>query len=314
MKVSTLDLNLLIVLDVVLEEGSVSRAAPRLNMSVPAVSRALGRLRVTLGDPLMVRSGRGLQPTATALDLKPRVRALVDQARALLDTDAVTPRAFARTFTVLAPSEAIASTGARLLDRITAQAPGVRLRFRTAGPAAEEAEAVRDGTADLAISVNAGKHADLHAQGLVREPLTAAVRVGHDLAAGPVTAPRFAAWPHVMTSRRGRLAAALDTTLSDLGQPRTVACCVPDFLTGLQLASTTDLVAIAPARLVARFGAGLGVIAIEAPVPLRPLRVSQLWHPRHHHDPAHQWLRGHVAATAVLPSGPPGPAGVSPLP
>ena len=59
MKVSTLDLNLLVVLDVVLEEGSVSRAAPRLNMSVPAVSRALGRLRAALGDPLMVRSGRG---------------------------------------------------------------------------------------------------------------------------------------------------------------------------------------------------------------------------------------------------------------
>ena len=78
-----MDLNLLVVLDVLLEEESVSRAAERLNMSVPAVSRALGRLRAALGDPLLVRSGRGLRPTATAVDLKPRVRALIDQARAL---------------------------------------------------------------------------------------------------------------------------------------------------------------------------------------------------------------------------------------
>src|ERR1700723_1811702 len=75
-----MDLNLLVVLDVLLEEESVSRAAERLNMSVPAVSRALGRLRTALGDPLLVRSGRGLRPTATAVDLKPRGRALIDQA------------------------------------------------------------------------------------------------------------------------------------------------------------------------------------------------------------------------------------------
>jgi DNA-binding transcriptional LysR family regulator len=303
-KVSALDLNLLVVLDVVLEEGSVSRAASRLNMSVPAVSRALGRLRVALGDPLMVRSGRGLQPTATALDLKPRVRALVDQARTLLDTGTATPHAFARAFTVLAPPDTIASSGALLLERVAAEAPGVELRFLAAGPTAAEPEAVRDGTADLTVSVNAGKHADLHAQGLVREPLTAVVRAGHDLAEGPVTSPRFAAWPHVMTSRRGRLASSLDPALAELGHPRTVACCVPDFLTSLHLAGTTDLVAIAPVRLVAQFGTALGVIPIESPVPLRQLRVSQLWHPRHHHDPAHQWLRRHVAETAALPYGP----------
>jgi DNA-binding transcriptional LysR family regulator len=301
MKVSALDLNLLVVLDVVLEEGSVSRAASRLNMSVPAVSRALGRLRVALGDPLMVRSGRGLQPTATALDLKPRVRALVGQAHALLDAGTAAPHALNRTFTVLAPPEAIVSAGALLLDRVAVEAPGVRLRFLPAGPATDEAQEVRDGTADLAISVNAGKHADLHAKGLVREPLTAVVRAGHDLATGRVTPLSFTAWPHLMTSRRGRLASSLDSALAGLGHPRTVTCCVPDFLTALHLAGTTDLVAIAPGRLVARFATSLSLTPIEAPVPLRQLRISQLWHPRHHDDPAHQWLRRHVTETAVIP-------------
>jgi DNA-binding transcriptional LysR family regulator len=156
----------------------------------------------------------------------------------------------------------LASAGALLLDQVAAEAPSVKLRFLAVGPATAEAEAVRDGTADLTISVNAGKHADLHAQGLVREPPTAVVRTGHDLATGPVTPPRFAAWPHVMTSRRGRLASSLDAVLAERGH-------------------------------------------------LRQLRISQLWHPRHHHDPAHQWLRRHITQTAALPNG---PADDSPLP
>ena len=212
---------------------------------------------------------------------------------------------------MLAPPEAIASAGALLLDRIAAEAPGVKLRFLPAGPATDEAAEVRDGTADLAISVNAGKHADLHAKGLVREPLTAVVRTGHDLATGRVTPLSFAAWPHVLTSRRGRLASSLDAALAELGHPRTVTCCVPDFLTGLHLAGTTDLVAIAPVRLVARFATSLSLAQIEAPVPLRQLRISQLWHPRHHDDPAHQWLRRHVTETAATPHS---PAHDSPLP
>jgi len=291
-----MDLNLLVVLDVLLEEESVSRAAERLNMSVPAVSRALGRLRAALDDPLLARSGRGLRPTAAAVDLKPGVRALIDQARALTKAD---PASATRTFTIMAPADIIVAVGAALLDRITADEPRARLRLMSTDHAADEAEAVRDGIADAAISVNAAKHAGLHSHGLVRAPLTAVVRTGHDLAAGAVTPERFAAWPHVMTSRHGRLRSATDTALASLGHSRTVACSVPDFGTALQLASTSDLVAIAPAPLVTRLHGALGLAPINAPLTLRPLRVSLLWHPRQHQDPAHQRLRSHITALAA---------------
>jgi DNA-binding transcriptional LysR family regulator len=294
-----MDLNLLVVLDVLLEEESVSRAAERLNMSVPAVSRALGRLRAALGDPLLVRSGRGLRPTAAAVDLKPRVRALIDQARALAGADTASG---IRTFTIMAPADVIATAGAGLLDRIAADEPGTRLRLMSTDHAADEAEAVRDGIADAAISVNAAKHADLHSLGLVRAPLTAVVRTGHDLATGAVTPERFSAWPHVMTSRHGRLRSATDTALAGRGHPRAVTCSVPDFGTALQLASTSDLVAIAPASLVTRLHTVLGLIAINAPLTLRPLRVSLLWHPRQNRDPAHQRLRSHITALAANPA------------
>lgn len=290
-----MDLNLLVVLDAVLEEASVSRAAQRLNMSVPAVSRALGRLRAMLGDPLMVRSGRGLQPTATAVDLKPRVRALIDQARALTGGG---PARAARTFTIIAPADVIAVAGAALLARVAADAPGTQLRLLGAGRAADEAGAVRDGLADAAIAINAAKHADLHSQGLVREPLTIAVRAGHDLAAGPVTLARLAAWPHVLTSGNGRLHTALDAALAEAGHARAVACTVPDFGCALHLAAASDLVAIAPLALVTRLQA-VGLATADFPLPRKSLRVSLLWHPRHHHDPAHQRLRAHIAALAL---------------
>jgi DNA-binding transcriptional LysR family regulator len=301
MKASMMDLNLLVILDVLLEEESVSRAAERLNMSVPAVSRALGRLRTALDDPLLVRSGRGLRPTAAAVDLKPRVRALIAQARAL--TRAGTASGI-RTFTIMAPGDVIATAGAVLLDRIAGAAPRTRLRLMSTDHASDEAETVREGIADAAISVNAARHADLHSLGLVRAALTAVVRTGHDLATGAVTPERFAAWPHVMTSRHGRLRSATDTAMASLGHPRTVACSVPDFRTALHLASTSDLVAIAPASLVTRLHAALGLTEITAPLALRPLRVSLLWHPRQHQDPAHQWLRSQITALAA-DAGPP---------
>lgn len=300
-----MDLNLLVVLDAVLEEGSVSRAAGQLNMSVPAVSRALGRLRAALGDPLMVRSGRGLQPTATAVNLKPQVRALIRQARDLLDPDDISS-ALTRTFTIMAPADVIASGGPRLLGRIAAEAPGARLRLLGTDRTCGEADAVRDGTADIVISVNAAKHADLHAQGLVREPLTVVVRTGHDLASGPVTPERFTAWPRVAISRHGRLTSSLDTALADRGHSPAVICCVPDFVTGLQLVAASDLVTIAPLSLVIRLQAALGLTPVEAPLTLKPLRVSQLWHPRHHHDPAHQWLRTRIQELATGDTDSPG--------
>jgi DNA-binding transcriptional LysR family regulator len=298
-KTSLMDLNLLVVLDVLLEEESVSRGAERLNMSVPAVSRALGRLRAALDDPLLVRSGRGLRPTAAAVDLKPRVRTLIDQARALTRSDTVTEP---RTFTIMAPSDVIAAAGAGLLARTAADEPAARLRLMSTDHAADEAEAVRDGLADAVISVNAAKQTDLHSVGLVRAPLTAVARAGHDLATEPVTPERFARWPHVLTSRHGRLRSAADAALAGLGHPRTVACSVPDFGTALQLAAASDLVAIAPAALVTQLQATLGLVPIDAPLPLRPLRVSLLWHSRQHHDPAHQWLRSHITAIAASAS------------
>ncbi|MFF3006850.1 LysR family transcriptional regulator [Kitasatospora sp. NPDC057940] len=299
MKVTSLDLNLLVVLDAVLEEGSVTAAARRLDLSVPAVSRALGRLRSAFGDPLLVRSSRGLKPTAHALALRPRVRALVEDAQNLLgpaEDDA--PAAWRRTFTVLAPEDLIGCFGEDLLTLVRAEAPGVQLRFLSEGRAADESAAVREGTADVTISVNAPKEADLRAEGLVRDPLLGVVRAGHPLSRGEVTPARFAAWDHVVVSRHGRLRTAVDRLLEAEGVQRTVAISVPGFTTALRLIATGHLVGIAPATLVGSLADALELATFPVPLDVKPLRVSMLWHPRHENDPSHRWLRARIREAA----------------
>src|SRR5690606_378650 len=146
------DLNLLHSLDVLLVEGSVARAARRLRLSPSAMSRALTRLRLVTGDQLLVRAGRGLVPTARAIEMKPKVRALVEEAQLLLrPADRLELATLRRTFT-LRTSDGFAETfGPRLIERIQQEAPGVRLRF--VRKLDKSSEGLRDGTVDLETGV-----------------------------------------------------------------------------------------------------------------------------------------------------------------
>ncbi|MFE4519174.1 LysR family transcriptional regulator [Kitasatospora sp. NPDC056783] len=302
MKVTSLDLNLLVVLDAVLEEGGVTAAARRLDLSVPAVSRALGRLRTAFADPLLVRSGRGMKPTAHALALRPRIRALVEDAQNLLGpVEGDTPAALRRSFTVLAPEDLVACFGADLLARVRAEAPGVQLRFLGEGRTADEGTAVREGAADVAIGVNTHKEDGLRSEGLVRELLLGVVRAGHPLSHGEPTTARFAAWDHVVVSRHGRLRTTTDRLLEAEGLRRAVAASVPDFTTALRLIAAGDLVGTAPATLVRGLAGPLRLAAFPVPLSLKPLRVSLLWHPRHENEPAHRWLRARIREVAGRP-------------
>ena len=299
MKVSSLDLNLLIVLDTLLDEGSVTGTARRLNLSIPATSRALGRLRQAFGDPLLVRAGRGLQPTATALALRPRIRALVDDAQALLEsgTDTGVSR-LSRSFTVLVPEDLATVFGAGLLARVRSDAPGVQLRFLSEGRGADEGAALRDGAADVAVVVNARKEAGLLAEGLVRERMVGVVRAGHAWAGRAVTAADFAAGEHILVSRTGRLHSAIDSLLGEQGLRRTVAASAPGYVSCLHMVGGSDLVAVAPAAVVAALRGSFALHVFDVPLQLKPLRVSQLWHPRHEADRAQQWLRACIRELA----------------
>lgn len=286
------DLNLLVTLDVLLAEGSVARAAQRLQLSASAMSRALARLRDATGDPLLVRAGRGLVPTPRALELRARVGQLVREAEVVLrPAESLDLATVERTFT-LRTSEGFAETfGPALIARVAKEAPGVLLRFVPKPD--KDSTALRDGSVDLETGVVATTIGpEVIAQALFRDRLVGVVRKGHPLSSGKVTAPRFVSHRHILIQRRGLEMAALDEALEALGLNRNIATIVGGFATALALARTSDLVATVPEGHTEGLRAGMFCFPLPAATP--EFTVSVLWHPRMDADPAHRWLRSCV--------------------
>ncbi len=286
------DLNLLLTLDALLAEGSVAGAARRLRLSPSAMSRSLARLREATGDPLLVRAGRGLVASPRALELRERIGPLVQEAQAMLRPAAALDLArLQREFTLRTREGFVENFGAALLARVTAQAPGVRLRF-VPKPDRDSAP-LRDGNVDLETGViGAGTGPELRAQALFRDRFVAVVRDGHPLSRGRLTAARYAAGRHVAIARAGTAGGPVDEALAALGLARDIAVTVPQFAQALALAREAGLVATVPERHTGTLRDGLVTVAL--PLPVAPFTVSLLWHPRMDGDAAHRWLRGCV--------------------
>jgi DNA-binding transcriptional LysR family regulator len=286
------DLNLLVTLDVLLAEGSVVRAAQRLRLSPSAMSRALARLREATGDPLLVRAGRGLVATPRALELRERVRQLVqDGAAVLRPAEDIQLQQLVRSFTLRTREGFVENFGPALIARVEAQAPGVRLCFVSKPD--KDSTPLRDGAVDLETGVVGQAAApELRVQALFRDRLIGVVRAGHPLGQGEITADRYVAGRHVGVSRQGLDRGPVDDALQSLGLERVVACTVSGFSAALALARATDLVATVPARHTGTLRDGMH--SFDLPVAVPTFTVSLLWHPRLHADPAHRWLRGCV--------------------
>lgn len=285
-------MNLLITLDVLLAEGSVTRAARRLRLSPSAMSRALARLRETTGDPLLVRAGRELVPTPRALELRARVRPLLGEVLAVLrPTEQLDPRQLAQTFTLRASDGFVENFGPALLAHIGAQAPGVRLRF--VQKVDRESVQLREGSIDLETGViGSFTSPEVRTRRLFSDRFVGVVRSGHALAQGEISAERYAAGQHVLVARRDQDTGPMDDALAALGLQRTIASIVGGFTAALALAAGSDLIATVPERHTGNLRAGMFTFAL--PLGMPDLTVSLMWHPRMDADPAHRWLRGCV--------------------
>ncbi|MFD5246153.1 LysR family transcriptional regulator [Amycolatopsis sp. NPDC058340] len=297
-----LDLNLLRVFDALLREGSVTAAAERLHLSIPAASRALGRLRRAMGDPILVRAGRGMVPTPFALRTAPRVRSLLDEASALISADReLSIGDLERTFTIRINDGVAATLVTAAVEATAAVAPGVVLRFVAEG--SESTEALRDGSVDLDIGAGDITAPDIHSTLLYHERVVAIVRADGPL--GSVRRPTLAQlcrYPHVSASRRGRGRGPLDDVLEAAGLQRRVAAVVPTSAVAAFLVASSDYIGLAPQRLAEQYGRSLGIRWFPIPAGLPRIEVCQLWHARLDADPAQRWLRDTIHA-ALGPSG-----------
>jgi DNA-binding transcriptional LysR family regulator len=285
------DLNLLVTLDVLLAEGSVARAARRLRLSPSAMSRALARLRDVTGDPLLVRAGRGLVASPRALELREKVRQLVQDAEAVLrPTEILDLGELSRTFTVRTSDGFVETYGPALMARLANEAPRVRLRF--VQKLDRDSTHLREGRADLETGVIGQiTSPEVRTQALFADRFVGAVRLGHP--AIRKTKPmltQYVAQRHVLASRRGIVAGPIDEALGARGMEREIALIVSGFGAALAVARETDLVASVPERHTSYLREGMLTFAL--PIDVAQFTVSMLWHPRMDGDPAHRWLRG----------------------
>jgi DNA-binding transcriptional LysR family regulator len=274
-----------------LSEGSVFGAARRMNLSPPAMSRTLGRIRRALGDEILVRAGRRMVPTPRALELHGRVRNLLDDAHLVMRPEgAADPATFARAFTLRASDYVSGVFGASLQAIAAREAPQVTLRF--ADQEKEDAAALREGRIDLDIGVLGSIGPEIRMQTLLRDCFVAVVRRGHPLLKGRVTARRFAAATHVSASRRGRPHGPIDQALAAQGLSRQVRFVVPGFHAAMLTAAASDIVAAVPLGVAATaLRLGLKIAYFDLPVVTPPVAVAQAWHPRFDKDAGHRWLR-----------------------
>jgi DNA-binding transcriptional LysR family regulator len=295
------DLNLLTALDALLAEGSVVGAARRLRLSPSAMSRTLSRLRAATGDPLLVRAGRGMVPTPRAVELRERVRDLAQGVQTVLRpaTDSLDLAKLKQSFTIRSNDGFVEVFAAQLVAEVTAVAPNVRLHF--APKPDKDVRALREGMVDLEIGVPGESGPEVRLQALFRDHFVGAVRSGHPLVEkGKITPERYAAFGHVVVSRRGSAGGPVDEALAALGVRRTVVAVVPSFRAALAVASLSDLVALVTSSFFSSThetkSAPAAVRSFPLPVRTAGITISQMWHPRLDADPPHRWLRGLVLA------------------
>ena len=292
-----MDLNLLRVLDVLLQENSVTTAAERLGTSAPAVSRSLARLRRLTGDPLLVRAGQGLVPTPRAAEIRESLGSVLGQADELLRPGVqFDPAGLRRTFTVQASDLFVTGLAVPLLDSLARQAPGTNVVF--APEALEGTSALRHGDVDVELGVLGHLDPETRHQPLFQTRLVGVARAANPLFDAPIDIDRFAAADHIGISRRGRQRGPIDEALAAVGLRRRVAVVVPSHTSAMLVARSTDFIALTTADWPSTT-TDLELRTFDIPLVLPPVDVGIAWHPRNHDDPAHRWFRRHLTSTLM---------------
>ena len=291
-----IDLNLLLALDALLLEENVTRAAARIGLSQPATSHALARLRELLQDPLLIRQGSVMQPSALGRQLAPEVRRLLTDVEAtLFGHRQFEPSSSSRTFRVAANDYCGAVLLPDFVARMRRAAPRTRLDVREQRGQAPVAELAR-GELDLALGTFLEPAPDLTTQVLFEERFVCLVRRGHPAIRRKLSLEAYAALDHVLVVSPGYGPGVVDHALAQLGLQRSVAVRVPHFLVAPAIVAKSDLIVTLPARLGSTFAAVEGLTELEPPLALRSFPVSAAWHPRAALEPASVWLRGVLAA------------------
>jgi len=295
--IRALDLTLLRTLDALLQTCSVTRAADKMGLTQPAVSGILNRLRETFDDPLFVRSQRGVMPTPRALELAEPVRRILAELAALMQPARFEPSRAAFNLRIAATDYALQVLVLPFLARLRASAPEIRLAVVPADQK-RVSEQFEKGELDLALMTPEIASSNLHSRVLFEERYCCALREGHpDARSRKMSLTRFCALDHALVSLSGNVFRGIaDDALLKIGHSRRVVLSVISFLALAEALRTTDLIAVAPRRLIASCA---GLVMRDPPLSIPGFTKMAVWSERTNHDAGHSWARAQLFETAA---------------
>jgi DNA-binding transcriptional LysR family regulator len=290
-----IDLNLLVIFQQLLQERRVSAVAVNMGLSQPTVSNALNRLRQQLGDDLFLRTSKGMEPTAFAMQLaEPIGYALSSIHETLNQRTRFDPANSQRKFIVGMNDIGEIYFLPKLMKTLAEIAPGISLStIRTTG--SNLAEDMEAGRIDLAIGWLPHLKSGFFQRRLFVQEHVCMFRCGHPLdKKSPLTKEEFEAAEHVLVSATGTGHATVDGSIEKLGTRRKAVLTVPHFVAVGHILATTDMIATVPERFARHCIAPFNLRAVGLPIPLPEIGVNLFWHSRFHKEPGNQWLRSLV--------------------
>ncbi|MCQ8279823.1 LysR family transcriptional regulator [Acetobacteraceae bacterium KSS8] len=295
MDTSQLDFNLLVTLDTLLAEQNVTHAARRLNMSQPALSTRLGRLRAIFDDPLLLPAQRGMVPTQKAIELQPRLHEALEAVRQVVAADSdFDPLRAKGTVRIAASDYTQSALLLPLLHTLRQQAPGLRIAWHSLDLTALHGQMER-GAVDLAINRPQTAPELLRMRMLCREDYVLIARAGHPDVKGRIDLDLFCRLDHVIVSPDGGgFSGPTDTVLEAMGRSRNVALSTPGFLVVPRIVANSDMIAVVPARIVREERERLQVL--DPPIGVPGFELAMLWHDRTTTHPVQRWVRERFVA------------------
>ncbi|MGH1487393.1 MAG: LysR family transcriptional regulator [Cellvibrionaceae bacterium] len=299
MNVDTFDLNLLVCFDVLMRERNVSRAAEKLNISQPAMSNSLKRLRHHFGDPLLVRTTQGMEPTEKALELEPLVRQSLGAAEeALSPKESFDPANSQRVFRILVSDYVEGTLISSLVAYLQSHAPGLSLDILTLSDGSFQD--LEKGAIDLAINRFDSIPQSFYKRTIWQDSFSCLLTEGHSLIDSN-TLENYLDASHIWVSKTGIGVGTgmsqssdrgwVDNALTDLGYERQISVFTRHYQIIPLLVQQTNLVATMPTRAALAYKDHPGLAIIDPPFTINPIEINMVWSPILHHNSAHQWIR-----------------------
>ena len=293
-----MDLNLLPILAALFEMRSVSRAADLLNVTQPAVSRALQRLRAHLGDPLFVRGKGGLVPTQRALEMEPVLAEMLRGLEGMLSPPGFDPMTLEREFVLTGSDYCENVLLPPLLMRLRERAPGVTVRLTQITDAMRGQ--LEQGKTDFILLPEQNMHPDTQRRFLFSDPYVCIAASHHPQIQGALELDAFCSVPHLQVSAKSsdvQPISPIDTILEKMNRKRRVVASVPTMFSAGRIVAQSDLIATLPRRVAEIAAETLPIKIHSMPINLWDVRIALGWHRRAHSDPAHKFFRNIIVET-----------------